>query len=136
MTKWLVMELLILLPLLLLFLLPSFFLARKQRKRQQEIFSFQDSLTPGREVITAGGIHGTVVGVRDGEVDLEVSSGTTLTFDKISIVRPVEQGQASVAADASGEVPGEERTSAEDAAVEFPDNGRAEDPETFGDNRS
>lgn len=49
--------------------------------------AFQASLTPGKRVVTSAGIHGTVVNVRDTEVDVEVAHGTTITFDKMAIIR-------------------------------------------------
>ena len=81
------MELIFLLILLALFLLPTFFAVRRQQKHQKEILAFQASLAPGKRVVTAAGIHGTVTAVRDTEVDLEIASGTTVTFEKIAIVR-------------------------------------------------
>ena len=43
-----------------IFAIMYFFMIRPQQKRQKEIQNFQNSLAEGAEVITGGGIYGTV----------------------------------------------------------------------------
>ena len=43
-----------------LFAIMYFFMIRPQRKKQKEIENFRKALHVGQEVITAGGIHGTI----------------------------------------------------------------------------
>lgn len=43
-----------------IFVIFYFFMIRPQRKKQKEINNFQNTLAPGSEVITQGGIYGTV----------------------------------------------------------------------------
>lgn len=52
-----------------------------QRKHQDLI----GSLRKGDKVVTAGGIHGRIITVRDETVTLEVAEGTRLTFDKAAV---------------------------------------------------
>ncbi|AGF72617.1 preprotein translocase subunit YajC [Corynebacterium halotolerans] len=91
------MDLILILILLAVFLLPSFFMMRNQRKRQAEIQTLQNSLNIGDRVVTAAGLHGTVAGIRETEVDLELSPGVEVTMEKMAVVRH---------ATPAGEVPG------------------------------
>lgn len=68
---------------------------RAQRKRQAQMQKLQSSLQPGQDVITAGGLHGTVVETRGEHVDLRVKDGTVMTFDTMAIVRSAEPAASS-----------------------------------------
>ena len=68
---------------------------RPQSKRAKEQKEFLNSLTPGVEVITAGGIIGTVVEVKDNIVSLNVGN-STLRVIKSSISGRLEAAAASV----------------------------------------
>lgn len=63
---------------------------RAQRRRQAQMQKLQSSLQAGQEVITAGGLHGTVVESRGEQVDLQVKDGTVMTFDTMAIVRSAD----------------------------------------------
>ncbi|WP_411708479.1 preprotein translocase subunit YajC [Corynebacterium sp. LaCa116] len=98
-------QLILLLVLALLVILPSFMSMRAQRKRQAQLKELQSSLAPGKEVITAGGLHGTVVDTHGEQVDLRVKDGTVMTFDTMAIVRSADAPGAIGQADAAGEKP-------------------------------
>ena len=51
------------------------FIIRPQRKRSKEQQALSESIGPGQEVRTIGGIHGTVVSVDDDSVVLAVEEG-------------------------------------------------------------
>jgi preprotein translocase subunit YajC len=53
--------------LVLLFIVMWFLVIRPQRKRQQEQKRVMDNLAPGQEVMTAGGLYGTISTVVDDE---------------------------------------------------------------------
>lgn len=91
------MEILFIVLIFILLVLPPFFTMRKQRQRQNEMVSLQNSLVPGQEVVTAGGVHGVVAATREAEIDLEVGNGVVITFEKMAIVRSKEQAQAEAA---------------------------------------
>jgi preprotein translocase subunit YajC len=56
---------------------------RKEEKRRQELVA---SMRPGNQVVTIGGLHGEVVAVGEGTVDLKVGKdGTVMTFNKGAI---------------------------------------------------
>lgn len=93
------MELIFLALILVLFLLPSILIGRKQRQRQREVLDFQQNLVPGQRVATAGGIIGTVVSTNENGVDLEVAPNVVITFDRMGILRSAD-GIGSVGATA------------------------------------
>ncbi len=70
-----------------IFAIMYFFMIRPQQKRQKEIQKFRNSLEPGMEVVTAGGVHGTIKQVDDakGTVTLEVASGVKIEVEKTHI---------------------------------------------------
>lgn len=55
---------------------------KKKQKQQKELF---DSLHEGEEVITVGGIKGTILYVGEDFVDIKVDKGVKLTVRKTSI---------------------------------------------------
>lgn len=58
---------------------------RPEKKRIRDHLDLVRSLKPGDKVVSAGGIHGTVVRVKERTVDLEVAEGVVLTLDKYAI---------------------------------------------------
>ena len=72
--------------LVAMFAIMYFFMIRPQQKKQKEEQNFRNSLTVGQEVITIGGIYGTVKNVElDGVVTLEVASGVKIRVHKDGI---------------------------------------------------
>jgi len=61
-----------------------FFMIRPQQKKQKEIQKFQNELTEGTQVITGGGIYGTVkhIDLASGVVEVEIAKGVTIRVDK------------------------------------------------------
>ena len=82
---------------------------RAQRKRQAQMQKLQSSLKAGQEVITAGGLHGTVVATRGEQVDLQVKDGTVMTFDTMAIVRSADAAGANTDAPVETEDENDER---------------------------
>ena len=62
-----------------------FMMSRPQRKRQKEIENFRNSLKPGMDVVTSGGIYGKIKEVDNGIVVLEVAHNVNVRVD-ISVV--------------------------------------------------
>lgn len=73
--------------MVVLFAIVYFFMIRPQNKKQKEIQKFRNALTVGQNVVTIGGIHGTVKGIDEeaSTVSLEVASGVKITFSKDAI---------------------------------------------------
>ncbi|WP_369823338.1 preprotein translocase subunit YajC [Sporosarcina sp. P17b] len=66
-----------------------FLLIRPAQKRQKAAKEMQTSLKRGDEVVTIGGIHGTVDAVDETSIFLRVSDTTVLRFDKQAVGRVV-----------------------------------------------
>jgi preprotein translocase subunit YajC len=67
------------------------FLVRPQRRRQVEQSQLQDSIAEGDEILTAGGIHGTVRGVEDETVRVEIAPGTIVRLDRRAVATVVQE---------------------------------------------
>src|SRR3712207_9064742 len=64
-----------LLLIILLFGVMYFMMIRPQQKRRREAERMQSALSPGDQIVTIGGLHGTVVAVDDDTVTLEIAPG-------------------------------------------------------------
>ena len=75
--------------LMAIFAIMWFFMIRPQQKRQKEIQKFQNELTEGTQVITGGGIYGTVksIDLAKNTVDVKVARDVVITVDKGSVFR-------------------------------------------------
>lgn len=68
-----------------LFAIFYFFMIRPQQKRQKEIQRFRESLESGSNIVTAGGIFGTIKEVRDTFFIVEIANGVRIRVDKGSV---------------------------------------------------
>lgn len=72
-----------------------FFIMRPQKKRQQEIQKFRNSIAIGSRVVTSGGIYGEVRAIE--EVDnilvIEVAKGVNIRVDRNSVYATAQQDQ-------------------------------------------
>jgi preprotein translocase subunit YajC len=64
-----------------------FILIRPQRKRAQDHDQMISTLQKGDEVVTIGGMHGTISKMSEDSVVLEVDKGVKLTFSRSAIAR-------------------------------------------------
>lgn len=76
------------LPLLLIVVVMYFMLIRPQRKREKQVQEMRSKIEVGDEIVTAGGIVGRVVSIRDDSIVLETGSDRS----KIRIMRWAIQG--------------------------------------------
>ena len=67
-----------------IFAIMWFFMIHPQQKKQKEIRNFQNSLTEGTNVITGGGIYGTVrrIDLATNTVEVEIAKGTVIRVDR------------------------------------------------------
>jgi preprotein translocase subunit YajC len=67
-----------------IFAIMWFFMIRPQQKRQKEIQNFQNSLQEGTQVITGGGIYGTVkkIDLANGIIEVKIAEGVVIKVDK------------------------------------------------------
>jgi preprotein translocase subunit YajC len=85
-------------------------IVRPQRRQMAAHRALVASLQVGDEVITSGGIYGTIRGLDDGIVDLEVSSGIVLRVARAAIGQRVGPDQEPDGAEEPDEEPsGDER---------------------------
>ena len=73
----------------LLFLVMWFTMIRPQAKQAKAHRELVGGLTKGDRIVTAGGIHGTVVKVEDTSLLAEVDQNTKMRFDKNAIASRV-----------------------------------------------
>ncbi len=72
-------------PFILVFVIFYFLLIRPQRMKQKKHQEMVELLKPGDKIITAGGIHGTVMGVQKDRIELKVASNVKIDIAKNSI---------------------------------------------------
>lgn len=96
---------LLLVAVVVLFVLP----ARQRKRMQAQAQAMQDSLTVGTPVMTTSGLHGTVAGLAESTVDIEIAPGVVVTFARPAILeirKPVpaidDEGTDSEAPGATG----------------------------------
>jgi preprotein translocase subunit YajC len=75
--------------IVVLFLLMWLLLIRPQRKRSQVQIEMQDALRKGDEIITAGGLHGTVVSIEDDVLEIEIAKDTIARLDRRAVAAVV-----------------------------------------------
>jgi preprotein translocase subunit YajC len=80
-------------PIILIFVIMYFLILRPQAKRQKEHQKMLETLQKGDEVVTAGGIYGTIVGMKEKDtvVIVEVDKNVKLSVARSSIARKVVQ---------------------------------------------
>ena len=86
-----------LLPMALIFIVFYFLLIRPQQKRQKEHAAMLKTLTSGNEVITTGGLMGTVTSVTEHYATIEISEGVEIKIQKSSVSAIVPKGTIDAA---------------------------------------
>ena len=85
-----------------------FLVVMPQRRRNQALNAFIASVQVGDEIITAGGIFGTVVSMDGDTVDMEIAPGVVITVAKRALAQavppPVDE-PADTATDDGGTAP-------------------------------
>jgi preprotein translocase subunit YajC len=79
------MDLVIFLPLLIILGAFMFFASRRQKKAMQATIDLHNSLTIGDRVHTTSGLQGTITGITDDNVDLEIAPGVITTWMKLAV---------------------------------------------------
>ena len=79
--------------ILVLLVLMWFLLIRPQRRRQLESQRLISSLAVGKEVVTAGGLYGTITAIEDDEVHLEIADGVEVRIAKRAVAGVVSEDE-------------------------------------------
>jgi len=80
-----------------------FLLIRPQQKRKREQQQMQSNAGVGAEIMTLGGLYGTIVDTDDETITIEVSPGVTNRYAKGAIARVVTPADQAAAEDEADE---------------------------------
>jgi preprotein translocase subunit YajC len=81
------------------------FLIRPQRRRQVAQARMQDQLASGDEILTAGGIYGTVRGIEDEVVQVEIAPGTIVGLDRRAVATVLQEPEPEAEIEAKADDP-------------------------------
>ena len=76
-----------LMPIVFIFIIFYFLLIRPQKKAQDDHKKMIASLKKNDEVVTSGGIHGTIMNVKETAVTLKVDDNVKVDVEKSCIAR-------------------------------------------------
>lgn len=76
-------------PLILIFVIFYFLLIRPQQKKAKEHQQFLAAMKIGDKVVSSGGLYGTITGLSDTEVTLEIADKV-----RVKVARPYIMGPA------------------------------------------
>ena len=80
------------LPLVLMFVVLYFVMIRPQMKKQKEHRSMIEALAKGDEVVTSGGVLGTVSKIGESYVGLEIAQGVEVQIQRSAVVQVLPKG--------------------------------------------
>jgi preprotein translocase subunit YajC len=89
-----------LLPFALVLAIFYFIILLPMKRRQQKVADFLSSLKVGDQVVTSGGIYGTITRVGDQALQIQIAERVRIDVSRNAIVG--YQGQAPVAPESSG----------------------------------
>tara|TARA_B100000959_G_scaffold280566_2_gene342638 strand:+ start:3857 stop:4102 length:246 start_codon:yes stop_codon:yes gene_type:complete len=79
------------LPFILIFAAMWFLLIAPQRKKQKRHDKMVQEMQPGAQVITIGGLHGTITSIKDDRFVLKIGDNVKVEVTKASIANVVER---------------------------------------------
>ena len=79
-------------PIIIIFIVMYFLLIRPQVKQQKDLARMQSELKKNDNVVTIGGLHGTIVNLKEDAVTLRVDDNVRVDVDKTAIARVSKQG--------------------------------------------
>jgi preprotein translocase subunit YajC len=94
--------------ILVLLVLMWFMLIRPQRRRQLEQQRLIQSIEVGKEIVTAGGLYGTVTALEDDEARLQIAPGVEVRVAKRAIAGVVSEDDEEPNELEEPETPGDE----------------------------
>ncbi|MCF7907514.1 MAG: preprotein translocase subunit YajC [Candidatus Omnitrophica bacterium] len=74
-------------PLLVIFGIFYFLIIKPQQKKQKDHQEMVKNLKKNDEIITAGGIHGTIVQVKDKTLGVRIDENAKVEIDKIAVAQ-------------------------------------------------
>ena len=79
-------------PIVLMFVVMYFLMIRPQQKKAKEQRDMMAALTKGDEVVTAGGVLGRIVQVKDTYVTLEIAANTEVVVQRHAVTTLLPKG--------------------------------------------
>ena len=70
-----------------------FLIIRPQRRRQQAAQRLLETISVGKEIVTAGGLYGTVTAVDGDEVRLEIAEGVEVRIARRAVAGVVSEDE-------------------------------------------
>ena len=64
---------------------------RPQQRQKKQRAALMDALAEGVEVLTVGGIYGTVRALRDDDLDIEIADGVVMKMDRRAIAAVITE---------------------------------------------
>jgi preprotein translocase subunit YajC len=86
-------QLVFFLPLLIILGGFMFFASRRQKRAMQATIDLHESLAVGDRVHTTSGLQGTITGITDDNVDLEIAPGVITTWMKLAVRDRIEDDE-------------------------------------------
>jgi preprotein translocase subunit YajC len=83
-----------LLPIVLMFVVLWLLILRPQQKRQKAHQRMVDELQKGDEIVTNGGIHGSVVNLKDDVVVVKIAENVKVELSRSAVARVKNKEQA------------------------------------------
>lgn len=71
-----------------------FLILRPQQKRQKEREKMLNAVKKGDRVVTAGGLHGTVAGIDEKTLLLQVADNVKMKFDRSAVASILREGES------------------------------------------
>ena len=82
------------LPLIFLFVIFYFLIIRPQQKKQKDHANMLAKMDKNDEVITGGGIHGTIVSVNEKTASVRIADNVKVEVEKSSILQVTKSRQS------------------------------------------
>lgn len=79
----------------LIFLIFYFMIIRPQQKRQKERQKMLDAVKKGDKIVTSGGIHGTIVGVEEKTLLVQIADNVKVKVERGSIAAVTREAEGS-----------------------------------------
>ncbi|OGX32304.1 MAG: preprotein translocase subunit YajC [Omnitrophica WOR_2 bacterium RIFCSPHIGHO2_02_FULL_46_37] len=76
-----------LMPIFLIFIIFYFLLIRPQKKQEKERLAMLKNIKKNDEVVTAGGLHGVVINLKDKTVTVRIDDNVKVEIERSAISR-------------------------------------------------
>lgn len=80
-------------PLVMIFAIFYFIMIRPQQKQQKEFKKMVESLKKNDQIVTIGGVHGTIVNVKEKTFVVRIDDNAKIEIDKSAVAR-IEKKEA------------------------------------------